>query len=63
MILHDWFKWSNAGVGVVGLGLTLWAVWQATGAKKAAREARQAVYRRNATDDIESHLARDFISE
>lgn len=53
MILHDWFDWSNAGVGVAGLGLTAGAVWQATGAKKAAKEARQAVYRRNALDDVD----------
>jgi len=52
MILHDLFDWSNAGVGVVGLVFTLWAVKQATGAKNAARDARQAVYRRNAADDM-----------
>jgi hypothetical protein len=50
--LHDWFDWSNAGVGVAGLGLTVLAVWQATGAKQAAQDARQAVYRRNASDDV-----------
>jgi len=32
------------------LVLTVGAIWQATGAKKAATEARQAVYRRNAAD-------------
>jgi hypothetical protein len=37
MILHDWFDWSNASVGVSGLALTIAAIWQATGAKKAAR--------------------------
>lgn len=52
MILHDWFDWSNAGVGVTGLGLTVLAVWQATGAKQAAQGARQAVYRRDASDDV-----------
>ncbi|MGD0631984.1 MAG: hypothetical protein ABR987_21850 [Terracidiphilus sp.] len=52
MILHDLFDWSNAGIGVVGLGFTLWAVAQATGAKSAAREARQAVYQRNAADAL-----------
>lgn len=52
MILRDWFDWSNAGAGVVGLGLTLWAVWQATGAKSAARDARQAVYHRNSAEDL-----------
>jgi hypothetical protein len=49
-IQRDWFDWSNALVGIVGLGLTLWAVWQATGAKRAATEAKDAVYRRNAAD-------------
>jgi hypothetical protein len=52
MILHDWFDWSNAGVGVVGLGLTLWAVWQATGAKQAATEAREAIWQREASDSF-----------
>jgi hypothetical protein len=52
MILHDLFDWSNSGVGVAGLALTLGAIWQATGAKKAARDARKAVYRRNASDDV-----------
>ena len=32
------------------MAFTLWAVWQATGAKRAATEAREAVYRRNAAD-------------
>ena len=50
MILHDWFDLSNSGVGVAGLILTVGAIWQATGAKKAATEARQAVYRRSAAD-------------
>jgi hypothetical protein len=50
MILHDLFDWTNSGVGVTGLALSIGAVWQATGAKKAAQEARQAVYQRNAAD-------------
>jgi hypothetical protein len=54
MILHDLFDWSNAGVGVAGLLLTVGAVWQATGAKKAAQEARQGVYRRNSAEDVGS---------
>jgi hypothetical protein len=53
MILHDWFDWSNSGVGIAGLGLTLWAVWQATGAKRAATEAREAVYQGNAVESLE----------
>ena len=52
MILHDWFDWTNSGVGVAGLALTAGALWQATGAKKAASDARQAVYRRNAAEDL-----------
>src|SRR5271166_5462674 len=52
MILHDLFDWSNAGVGVAGLALTVGAIWQATGAKNAAQDARHAVYRRNASDDV-----------
>jgi hypothetical protein len=52
MILHDLFDWSNSGVGVTGLALTVGAVWQATGAKRAVREARSAVYRRNAAEDL-----------
>jgi hypothetical protein len=50
MILHDLFDWTNSGVGGAGLLLTVGAIWQATGAKKAAQEARQAVYHRNAAD-------------
>jgi hypothetical protein len=52
MILHDWFDWTNAGVGVVGLGFTLWAVRQATGAKQAAIEAREAIWQREASDSF-----------
>jgi hypothetical protein len=52
MIPHDWFDWSNSGVGVAGLVLTLWAVRQATGAKKAATEARDAVQHQNAADSL-----------
>jgi len=56
-ISRDWFDWSNAGVGVVGLGLTLWAVAQATGAKAAAQRAEKSVRRHNAEVDFAS-LAR-----
>jgi hypothetical protein len=51
MILHDLFDWTNSGVGVAGLALTIGAIWQATGAKRAAQDARKAVYRRDASDD------------
>jgi hypothetical protein len=57
MILHDLFDWSNAGVGVTGLGLTLWAVAQATGAKTAAERAENSIRRHNAEVDFAS-LAR-----
>lgn len=50
--MHDWFDWTNSGVGLAGLALTVGAIWQATGAKKAAQDARNAVYRRNAADDV-----------
>jgi hypothetical protein len=50
MILHDMFDWTNSGVGVVGLALTVGAILQATGAKKAAIQAKNAVLRRNAAD-------------
>jgi len=53
MFLHDLFDWTNAGVGALGLGLTVGAIWQATGAKIAATEAREAAYQRNALDDVE----------
>jgi hypothetical protein len=64
MILHDLFDWSNAGVGVAGLALTIGAIWQATGAKKAAREARQAVFHKNSAEDLGSirDLAFDLLS-
>lgn len=62
MILHDLFDWSSSGVGVAGLVLTLGAVWQASGAKKAAREARNSIYRRNSEEDLGKilDLAFDF---
>jgi hypothetical protein len=53
MNAHDSFDWSNAGVGVIGLLLTVGAIVQATGAKRAALAASLAVYRRNAKDDVE----------
>jgi hypothetical protein len=52
MILHDLFDWSNAGVGAAGLMLTLLAIRQATGAKKAAEEAREAIWQREASDSF-----------
>ncbi|HUY94945.1 MAG TPA: hypothetical protein VMU71_06585 [Terracidiphilus sp.] len=52
MILHDLFDWTSSGVGLTGLALTVGALWQATGAKRAATEAREAVYQRNAADAL-----------
>jgi hypothetical protein len=52
MILHDWFDWSNAGVGMGGLALTVGAIWQATGAKQAAIEAKEAIWQREASDSF-----------
>jgi hypothetical protein len=52
MILHDLFDWTNATVGGAGLLLTIAAVWQAHGAKRAAIEARDRISRRNASDEI-----------
>jgi hypothetical protein len=56
-IPRDWFDWSNAGVGLVGLALTLWAVWQAKGAKEAAQLAGTRIRQHNAEVDF-SALAR-----
>ncbi len=63
MILHDWFDWSNAGVGVAGLAFTLLAVRQATGAKRAAEEAREAIWQREASESLSklSGLAGDLV--
>ncbi|HXR38016.1 MAG TPA: hypothetical protein VN776_02945 [Terracidiphilus sp.] len=57
MILHDLFDWSNAGVGGIGLLLTIAAIVQATGAKGAALRAEKSVRRHNAEVDFAS-LAR-----
>ena len=53
-IPRDWFDWTNFTIGLSGLVLTLWAIWQATGAKKAARRAEQSVIRHNAEVDFGS---------
>jgi hypothetical protein len=44
-------------MGLVVLALTLWAVWQAKGAKEAARSAERSFRRHSAAADFES-LAR-----
>ena len=64
MILHDWFDWSNAGVGSVGLLLTIAAIVQATGAKTAAENAGKSVRRHTAEVDFGtlSRLAKELHS-
>lgn len=52
MVAHDWFDWTNSGIGVAGLALTVGAIRQATGAKRAAIEARDKISRRDASDEI-----------
>jgi hypothetical protein len=52
MILHDSFEWTNAAIGSTGLLLTIAAIVQATAAKKAAIEAREAVWRREASSTV-----------
>jgi len=54
MILHDTFDWSNAVVGAAGLVLTLGALFQATGAKKAALKAEKSIRRHDAEVDFAS---------
>lgn len=54
MISRDWFDWTNSGIGLCGLTLTVWAVVQATGAKKAASRAEASILRHNAEGDFGS---------
>ncbi len=51
---RDWFDWTNAGIGVVGLLFTLWAVLQATGAKQAAVSTEKSVKKHNAEFDFDT---------
>lgn len=62
MILHDWFDWTNSGIGAVGLVLTLGAIWQATGAKDAAQQAGKSVRQHVAEVDFDllMRLAKDL---
>jgi hypothetical protein len=64
MALHDWFDWTNSVIGAVGFTLTVGAIIQATGAKKAASQARRAVYRLNVLDDARrlEHLASSLLT-
>lgn len=52
MIPRDWFDYTSFGVGLSGLLLTLWAVWEARGAKEAARQAEIGVLRHDAESDF-----------
>jgi hypothetical protein len=59
--LHDFWDWStrdsydwlNLLLAVVGFGLTIVAIFQATGAKRAATGAREAVWRRTASAEFQ----------
>jgi len=63
MLLHDWFDWTNAGVGTVGLALTVATLLFAKGAKKAATEAKEAIWKREASDSFSelSGLAAELV--
>jgi hypothetical protein len=52
MLLHDWFDWTNAGIGTAGLALTVATLLFAKGAKKAATEAKEAIWKREASDSF-----------
>lgn len=64
MIPRDWFDYTNSGVGVVALLLTVWAVVAARGAQKAAERAEKGVKRHNAEGDFSSlaRMARELHS-
>lgn len=49
MILHDSFEWTNATIGGVAFILTVATLFIAKGARKAAIEAREAVWKREAS--------------
>ncbi len=57
MIAHDTFDWTNASIGAAGLVLTVSALFQATGAKRAALQASRNIQHHNAEIDFSS-LAR-----
>ena len=56
MALPGWVDWTNTGVGITGLALTLGTLWQATGAREAANAARTAIRRRNVADALDETL-------
>lgn len=67
--MHDWLDWTNSGVGVAALAFTVGAVWQAVGAKRAANEAKDAVWQRESADSfsetgsLAAELAASLIGE
>lgn len=64
MPIPDWFDWTAGGASIAGLTVAWWASHQATGAKEAAIQARQGVFRRNSAEDLGriQDLALDFSS-
>lgn len=52
MILHDWFDWTNAGIGCLGLSITIVAAFQAKLAKTAARQAEKSIQSHQAETDF-----------
>lgn len=50
MSVHDSFEWTNAAIGGFGLLLTVATLFLAKGARTAARETREAIWQRDASD-------------
>jgi len=50
MAIPEWFDWTSGAASLAGCGYAWWASRQATGAKRAAKEARNAVLQHNAAD-------------
>ncbi len=49
---RDWFDWTNAGIGTAGLALTFVTLFFAKGAKTAATEAREAIWKRGTSEAL-----------
>ena len=54
MAAHDWVDWTDFCLGWLGLALTLWAVYQATGAKQASKHTANSLLRHTAAADFEA---------
>jgi flagellin-specific chaperone FliS len=52
MNAHDWFDISNWWIGAAGLLLTVATLFFAKGARKAAIEAREAIWKRGASEAL-----------